>query len=275
MHKIGVALIAFSRPFYFKRVVESLEKQTQLHNTHFHIFSDGSRNKFSRMGQAPQSKIDEVRKIFDDSNLPYKHNHHRENNIGNAINQFEAVEYMSERYDYFLVVEDDIVLSKHYLQLARMLMPMINGDVFSINLNSRRLCEKEDIEENLDKLTHENTHWFAEIWSSEQWRRVRPEFLRYYEFVKDCDYRRRPHQRIKKFFHDNGHRITQTSQDAGKDFALKMSGMKRLTTVVNRGFYIGRKGMHFTPDKYRDYGFDDMKPYEFESDSQIKSFMVQ
>lgn len=274
MSKLGVALIAFNRPDYFTKLIKSLEAQTD-QGVEYHLFSDGAINKFSKVRHAHDGDIRAVRELFEQSKLPTKTAHNRIENIGNGINQFEAVEYMSSKYDNFLVVEDDIILSKHYIELARKVIPLIKDDIFSINLGSIRFCKKSETKKNLNKLVNEHTHWFAEIWSAKQWDKVRPHFIKYYEHINSRDYTRRPHKEIRNFFAANGYPIPQTSQDAGKDFALKKSGMKRLTAAVNRGFYIGRKGMHFTPDKYKQYGFGDMKPYEFASDAKIKRFMVQ
>lgn len=273
MSKLGVALIAFNRPDYFTELIKSLEAQTD-QDVEYHLFSDGAINKFSKVRHANNRDIRAVRELFEQSKLPSKKTHYRIENIGNGINQFEAVEYMSSKYDNFLVIEDDIMLSKHYIQLARKVIPLIKDDIFSINLGNLRTCDKKEIKKNLNKMTYKNTHWFAEIWSSKQWFKIRPHFLDYYSLISNRDYTRRPHKIIRAMFKENGYPVPQSSQDAGKDYSLFKSGMKRLTTVVNRGFYIGRKGMHFTPEKYEKYGFPDMKPYEFSSDEKLKKFSV-
>lgn len=270
--KLGCALISFNRPHYFSQVVDSLEQQTQLDDTDFHLFLDGSINKFSKVRHSKDNLIRESEATFDNSNLPNKTKHVRKENVGNGIQQFEAVEFMSRNYDYFMIIEDDIVLSKHYLRLIRLLIPEIKGDVFSANLNSRRLCDKKDIQKHLRDYTYSNTHWFAECWSAKQWEKVKPDYLKYYRHIKSCDYSRRPHGNIRRLFKRNKLNIPQTSQDAGKDFALFRNKMRRITTMVNRGFYIGSQGMHFRPQVYDGFGFGKMKPYEFESDARMRGF---
>jgi len=132
----------------------------------------------------------------------------------------------------------------------------------------------DDINKNLDKVILKNEHWWAECWKAENWEKIKPYFLQYIELIKNCDYRMRPAAEIKRFFNKNGFNIPQTSQDAGKDFALFKAGLKRLTSVVNRGFYIGEYGIHFRSSTYNKYGFGTMKPFEFKSDKLIKEFIL-
>lgn len=267
---IGVALIAFNRPNYFKKLIKSLERQTQ--KAEYHLFQDGAVNKFSHRLKSDPQLLKKVKDIFNESNLNGKEHIH-EMNVGNAINQFEAVEYMSSHYDRFLVIEDDVILSKHYIKLVNKLANQyLKDDVFSVSLNFKRMCPKSEIKKNLDKVDYISLHWWAECWSSEQWAKVRDYFLEYYKLVKDCDYQKRPASKIKHLFHSNGLMIPQTSQDAGKDYALHKAGLKRINTIVNRGFYIGEKGMHFSPDLYKKMGYQNQRPYEFESDESLKKF---
>lgn len=270
----GVALIAFNRPHYFKKLIKSLEQQTV--EAEYHLFQDGAANKFSHALKSSPDLLNRVTEIFNNSRLKKKAQHCHEMNVGNAINQFEAVEFMSKHYDRFLVVEDDVILSKHYIELVNTLADQyLKDDVFSVSLNFKRMCPKREIEQNLNKVGYISLHWWAEMWSSKQWLKVRDYFLEYYQLVKNCDYSKRPASKIKHLFHSNGLMIPQTSQDAGKDYALHKAGMKRINTIVNRGFYIGEKGMHFSPHLYDKMGYKNQKPYEFESDARINAFIMQ
>jgi hypothetical protein len=254
--------------------LESLEKQSYLENTDFHLFQDGQINKFSGRIVTNLSQIDKNIKMFEMSKLPNKTKHVEAKNIGNANNQFNAVEFMSKNYKYFMIIEDDTVLGKDYLKLIRIMIDQFFDypEVFSLSLGFRRLCNIKDIKQNIDKVKFINEHWWAECWKSENWFKVRPHFLRYLQYVKNVDYKLRPAPMIRRFFHSQGFNVPQTSQDAGKDFALFKTKMKRISAIVNRGFYIGETGIHFRPITYKNYGFADMKPYEFESDKNIERF---
>jgi len=271
---IGVSLIAFNRPAYFKKLIKSLEKQTV--EAEYHLFQDGAVNKFSHRLKARPELLNEVQDIFDNSKIESKKKHCHQMNVGNAINQFEAVEFMSKHYDRFLVVEDDVILSKDYLRLVNILADQyLKDDIFSVSLNFKRMCKRREIDSNLDKVDYISLHWWAEMWSSEQWLKVRPYFLEYYELVKNVDYQQRPSDKIKKLFHSSGLMIPQTSQDAGKDYALYKAGMKRINSIVNRGFYIGESGMHFNPHLYQQMGYKYQKPFEFKSDEKLNAFIMR
>lgn len=276
MGKIGIGLISFDRHHYFKRLVASLEGQTNLSDVDFHLFQEGSVNKFSRRVAALQGKLDRSISVFDNSKLPNKTKHIQQHHVGTAINQFEAVEYLAKNYEYFMVIEDDVVLSRHYIQLMRVLFGQYlpHDDVFSVSLGFVRHCKPYEIGNNLDKMIYKNTHWWAEGWYSKNWEKVRKYFLYYYQFVQNCDYKQRPAAKITRMFNSHGFYIPQTSQDAGKDFALYKSGMRRIVTTVNRGLSIGERGTHFKPGLYKRMGLAQQVPYEFGVDSNLREFKL-
>ncbi|MFA5420861.1 MAG: hypothetical protein WC280_02475 [Patescibacteria group bacterium] len=280
---LGIALISFNRGQYFKQTIKSLENQVKAGEVDYHLFQDGAVNKFSHALKSRPELISQSIRIFDRANLKRKIKHISEMNIGNALNQFRAIEFMSQYYDYFLIIEDDVVLSKYYLRLIRVMIEQFlsENDVFSVALNFKRMCEKSKIKENLDKAGYNlkfpganSLHWWAECFSSEKWQRAKPYFLDYIKLVENCDYQRRPAQKIKELFYRSGMFIAQTSQDAGKDYAIKMAGMKRVNTIVNRGFYIGQIGLHFNPALYNKMEYASQKPFEFKSDLLLNSFNI-
>lgn len=275
-NKLGIGIISFKRHKYIAQTIQSLEKQTHLENTDFHLFQDGSKNKFSGISYASEEEINASVNHFRNSRLPNKIEHIRNENYGNGIQQFEAVEYMAANYLYFLIIEDDVILSPHYLRLIRIIIDqfMDYEDVFSISLSFKRHCPKEDIRKHLDKIGYINGHWWAECWSSKKWHKYRSYFLEYFKLIDNCDYVQRPHQEIINFFETKEYGTRATSQDAGKDYMLFKAGMRRLSSVVNRGFYIGVEGLHFRKEIYNELGFGAMKPYIFNEDKELKKFTL-
>lgn len=176
-----------------------------------------------------------------------------------------------------MIIEDDVILSRDYLRLIRIMIDqyLVDPKIFSVSLSFARSCKIDDIKNNLDKVILKNDYWWAECWKSENWLKIRPYFLQYLKFVEKCDYRLRPAYEIKRFFHMNNFNVPQTSQDAGKDFSLFKAGFNRLTSIVNRGFYIGEHGIHFRPITYKRMELADMKPFEFESDKNIEQFILK
>lgn len=274
--KLGVGIIGFDRYRYFKKMIASLEAQTNLDNIDCHLFLEGSVNKFSGRLAAAQTVLDKTKAIFTNSKLPNKTVHEQKYHVGTAVNQFEAVEFLSSNYEYFLVIEDDVILSPAYIQLMRVAMGQYlpHNDVFSISLGFIRNCKPAQINKSLDKLIYKNTHWWAEGWYSPNWEKIRKHFLLYYQFVQNCDYKERPADKITRMFNSYDFHIPQTSQDAGKDFALHRTGMRRIVTMVNRGFSIGERGTHFRPGSYKRMGLAQQKPFTFASDSKLQEFKL-
>lgn len=68
-NKIGIGLISFNRPNYFKQTLESLEKQENLKNYDFHLFQDGQVNKFSGRIVTDRYLIDRSIRLFKVSKL--------------------------------------------------------------------------------------------------------------------------------------------------------------------------------------------------------------
>ena len=275
-NRIGFALISFNRVQYLEQTLRSLEAQTHLDGVDFHLWQDGYVNRFSGKLYAEPQEITACVDEFKRARLPNKHFHVRTANVGTAINQFVALEYMVNNYEYVVMCEDDVVLSPHWLRLTRVLFEQIEDreDVFSFSLGFRKVCPEEGIEQNLNQLVFGTPHWWCEAIISERWARARPHFMEYYELVKEVDYRHRPIADILSLFGEKGWQQTSTSQDGGRDMSVWAAGMRRLAAVVNRGISIGERGTHFYPAKFKAMGFDQQEPYVFESDGEMEAFEV-
>lgn len=272
--RIGVAVISFNRPAYLRQTLASLERQTHLEDIHFHLWQDGAINQFSGKVYADPADVVSSVDAFRAADLPNKHSHIRPRNAGTAINQFVALESMTANYNYVVLCEDDVILSPHWLRLTRVLFEQIRDreDVFGFSLGFRRVCEKDETDQNLDKLKYGTPHWWCEAIVSERWERARPHFLEYYALVKDVDYRDRDSIAIWELYDRKGWQQTATSQDGAKDMSVFCAGMRRLSTVVNRGISIGQRGVHFNPEKFKRMRLHEQEPYVFESDATREEF---
>lgn len=267
---IGCGVISFNRPQYLKKVVASLKKQT-IKNVDYFLFQDGVRNRWSRKITTPKELVDQSIQAWGGLGEVFA----ERDNIGNAHNQLRAIDYLAERYENFLIVEDDAVLGRDYIKVCLILYSQYRSrDLFSVNGGFRRLGTAMGKAIYTNTKEQKSTHWFAELYNAKQWRELRPYYMRYFDLVKSVDYRLRPTLKIKKLFHSNGFMIPQSSQDAGRDFALFLAHKRRLTLEVNRGFYIGAQGMHFTESTYKRYNFSISRPYEFDEDLLRTSFYV-
>lgn len=274
--KLGVGIISFDRPKYFSRLMESLTGNSHLENTDFHLFQDGVHNRFNASKLGELSNIVKCIDLFNNSSLSKKSTHIKKDNVGIAVNQFEAYETLTANYEYVLILEDDVVLSPYFLRLIRVLIDQFKNEdkVFSISLNFRRACEKKDIASRLDEVFVGREHWWAECFAAKKWQIIRPTFMKYYELVKDVPYYQRPRDKILELFHSMGFMTKVDSQDAAKEASVIHAGMLRVNSTVNRGFYIGKEGVHFRPAIFNKLGFADQEPYIFEEDKTIKEFKV-
>jgi len=93
-NRIGFALISFNRVQYLEQTLRSLEAQTHLDGVDFHLWQDGYVNRFSGKLYAEPQEIAACVDEFKRARLPNKHFHIRTANVGTAINQFVALEYM-------------------------------------------------------------------------------------------------------------------------------------------------------------------------------------
>lgn len=284
MADLGVAIISFDRPHYLRRLLASLAQCEEAGETEFHLWQDGAVNQFSGRRWAKDEDIAASVHAFERARgLPKRWAHVQRQNVGVAINQFEAVEWMAERYCYILAIEDDVVVSPYWLRLCRVLIEQLGrnteghrepgwGEVFGFSLGFKRDCGKADVPQHLGEIRYGTPHWWAECFSAENWRRIRPHFLEYYELVRERDYADTPHAEITALWRRKGWGQMATSQDGGKDMAVHAAGLRRAVTVVNRGMSIGRKGIHFTPARFAALGYEDQTPYVFKSDATRERF---
>lgn len=105
-----VALFAYSRPHHLALVLQSLGKCPESDQTELYIFIDGPR------GQEDLSRVEEVRRLaFTVSGFKAINIEVSEHNRGLATSITRGVSQILEDYEKVIVLEDDIVVSPHFL----------------------------------------------------------------------------------------------------------------------------------------------------------------
>jgi len=272
--KLGVGIISFNRPHYLSQMLQSLQLN-DLWNADFHFYQDGHKSRLTGLNLTPEESIKDCLSLFNNTYLPNKEIHPREVNLGIGINQFLAYEELSSNYEYVLILEDDIVVSPHFIYLLRVLIKQFlhQPNIFSVSLNFKRRCLLEEILNNLQKVSYKREDWFAECFDSFKWKqRVKPLFMSYYNLIKDVEYKDRPHEKIRELYKQFEIEEKRTSQDGVKEVITKYLGLERISTVVNRGIYIGEEGTHSTKRLYEQMNFKNQEPFIFETDRNIKEF---
>jgi hypothetical protein len=106
-----IALFCFKRLDTLKSCIESLKMCSESINTDLIIFSDTARN------EGESQKVNEVRHYltqitgFKTIRIIY-----REENYGVDYNIIRGIQQMSQEYDSFIIVEDDLVVSNQFLR---------------------------------------------------------------------------------------------------------------------------------------------------------------
>ena len=270
---IGVGIVSFNRPFYLRRMLKTLEAQTEL-DAEFHLLQDGAVNVFSDRRKANDFDITRCVEIFNKAKLPRKEVHQHEQNVGIYFNQREGIEMLCERYDRVMMIEDDVLLSPHWFRLARILFDQLpdHPDVFGFSPGFRRMCEMDKTLDNLGYVQTTTQHLWTECFTPQAWREIQPHMQPYYDLVSECDYGQRPRDEISKLHLSRGATKGDTSQDWARVVAIQLSGMRRVQCTVNRGMSIGMQGVNFNVGVYNMLKLGDQRPFEFESDAAREGF---
>ena len=272
---IGVGIVAFNRPKYLRRLLMSLEMQTDLHGCDFHLFLDGAVNQTSGVQYAYQKDIDACERLFDRARLPNKHIHKQEHNVNIGIASLEATDTLASTYERIMQLEDDVVLSPDWFRLARILYDELEErpDVYSFNPGYRRYGTYADDAANLGRIAYTWNHMWCECFTAERWARIRDYYMEYHAYIVKEDYIERIDGPVREFFDGLGMRDgLACSQDGGREMAIVRNGMRRAQCAVNRALGIGKEGIHFTPALYDEMGFAQQVPFMFKSDAAREGF---
>lgn len=106
-----VVIFTYNRPEHTKKTIEALKRNVLAENTEVYIFSDGPKN------EAAKDKVEEVREYLRSlSGFKAVHLTEREENVGLAENIIYGITKLTDEYGKVIVIEDDIVTTKYFLQ---------------------------------------------------------------------------------------------------------------------------------------------------------------
>jgi len=262
MNKIACVLFAFDRPDYLSQVLLSLEKQTYKEVDWF-VFVDGNKLGKRIIGN-PEGKAKSI-ELLSNSKIKFKDLFIAEKNRGMGKQKLSSHTLYSI-YDTVLFFEDDMILSKHYIEVILQLKALYPQYEFITACDRpSKKTEKMDQEnlknQPLDKLIGGGikniTHFWGYYLSKRAVELLQEPLERYCKIVGD-DYRERPHDKIRATFG-----IKTTSHDGVLDSQLEKRKIKRISVKVPRGRYIGEHGVHCTENIFKNFH---QKEYEFEEE---------
>lgn len=106
-----VVIFAYNRPDHLLNLLTSLSTNPELSNTDAYIFIDGSKSKVD---------LNSNQKTLEVANRDWKFKNktiiQRDSNLGLKQNILKGLTEISNKYDSFIVLEDDLKVSSHFLQ---------------------------------------------------------------------------------------------------------------------------------------------------------------
>lgn len=111
MNPAPIAIFAYSRPEHFRKTIEALKKNALAKESELFIFSDGPKDEESA------KKVEEVRNLAKTiSGFKNLHIIERPENFGLAKSIIAGVGEIVNKYGKVIVLEDDLVVSAHFLK---------------------------------------------------------------------------------------------------------------------------------------------------------------
>jgi len=268
--KPPIVLVAYNRPHYFEKVLQSLVGQTQDRSTFCVI--DGPRN--SSDAELANHCVDLCLKY-----LPKCSIHKQEQNQGVARIMKIARNLGFSRGEFAIIIEDDSLLQPHYIQQLDILINLFKDDERVCMLNcfgehhrsqsshkysyidyENQAFKKSSLdqqERNKDKLVLMDHLWAYAIRKS-SYKKIEDIIEAYLSLIPN-DYRQRPHFNIESLMASFGvdPRKIVSSQDSCTSAAFAARGMIKIATFTNNFEYIGEIGEHSRPRDFAIEGWRD------------------
>lgn len=250
----AIALFAYQRPECLKRVLMSIASFTGP----VYLFLDGIIHPHTGQAEGLVSAWHANQNIFL-SVFPHGIVVAPAVNCGVAMMQYWALAQLASRYEYIIMLEDDLVLGPTYLDTLWAMRHLCTGKIGSVQAGYRR----EHGDPHLLKVTDaagQHVHYWGWLTTAAAWRRVAPVYTAaVQELFAGQYYRRRNFDAIKAWFlrHQLPDRGSY-SQDWVRDACFRLAGMPyKLYTPCRRGVPIGRDGLHSSSAIFDAMGLDD------------------
>lgn len=271
--RTAVALLACDRPGYYRDMLTALAPQIKDYDSY--LFIDRAEN--------PDLTAEQVKVTAD--LLPKCKVVARPINWGCGMNLIEARErlFVKLEYNRVFMFEDDFVPDRNYVEYLEQLWDygQTYSNVGAVQGWSRcflSIGQKKKVNREV-YATYDNAWGY--LMGRECWMSIRQMMIDYTGFILNKAYANRDnlqigrwHKQFKErpFFPRGDNPFptdeqaateerwflanTPTSQDGMTYLAMRQGGWVRLTSTVNRGVYIGKSGIHSTPDLFRRQGLD-------------------
>ncbi len=191
-----------------------------------------------------------------------------ETNLGIAGNYRRADElvFVEIEAPYGLFLEDDLVLSIHYLQIIDRLLELAEAhpSIGYVSAYGDLWASPESQAAAPGRLQPMHENWGSAL-TRQSWLKQKAIRGNYWELVKDRDYSQRDHDH-PRVLSDLGYGMTISSQDGSRWIACAEANLARVTTTACHAKYIGETGEHFDAEHYQRCKFADSVFYPGDHD---------
>lgn len=269
--KIAGAFLCFNRPEYTDQVLTSIENAEEANEIDWFVFQDGIQNNISGNIYAEEDDILKVRERVNNSTLPIKRFKQNSSNLSIALQKHKAHK-LFKQYDLVYFFEDDLVISKYYLRLLRVLAEQFPNDMGMMNTHP------DNTKKGLNEI-HRCS--IARIWgyymNRQVFNKIKEEYGRFAEEIGKIDYNIKWQTKGVRYIVD----FPWKCHDITVSRLVKNSGSVKWWPRRTRGVYIGEYGAiaYRDPEKYKRKGFHNQPTLEkinsYQNDGAIEEFVVR
>lgn len=289
----AIILIGYDRPDYYEKTVRSIAQDPTAQTLSVYAYLDYPKGK--RAIQAEHVAI--THKYF-----PHAEIHLRQRNFGCGRNIINARSDVFDRgHEQAFLFEDDCVVSSNYVSLMLRLMRWARNNYDNVGAVQGWipcLHKEEDKRKRLHFVEGTFVNWWGYLIHRDAWETIKPLMTLFRDTFLLGDYGERPHHIIRSFVDEykqstavenpsgrlypvtlTWHKRRQehlanipAGQDGMTQMGFALNNIVRLTTQVNRARYIGAKGIHMSPMRYRLAGYQNVKLHEFAEDAKLSKF---
>ncbi len=220
------------------------------------VFQDGARERHSGRLVGDATRIERNLEMF--ARLGVDVAYQPGINNGTAINIWAAECWAFETVgaDFLILIEDDIVISRHFFTTMRALARLASNDprigAFSaFGDASIGWLAQWRARHRLQPMHH---RWGYGI-TRDYWLRTRPDYRHYLGLLENFDYRDRPNATIVAWLSGLEHAGATshiTSQDGVRTAIMLKLGCLSVMTTPSYAVNIGKRGMHSFPSFYNE-----------------------
>lgn len=268
MHKLVVTVRTLRRADYLKKCLASLEANADLEGVDFYFYQDGGVNPFSGVRYAKDQELADSFDVLIRSKLCNKSIKMNGYNVGSAIQKIEMLTSLFTRYDYVMMLDNDLVVNPFYIKTIKTLFKQFKDDPeagilhTSYRHHPNTPVESQEVAKKMeDKVAYGFSHRWEQGFWKKSWKKILPHFKPYMEVAQTCDFKQLLSPSPPPEVEEVRKRLVWLYGKPNCDFVLeecaKKAGYKGLHTLALRHRTIGERGIYtHNPKKWTGEGYD-------------------